>query len=200
MRFAMLPPARKPPGSLRIIGGSLRGSKLAVADLPGLRPTPDRARETLFNWLAPFVDGARTLDLFAGTGALGIEALSRGAASCVFVERDRDLAARIAANLERLHVAERARVVPADAAAFLDGAAQAFDLVFLDPPYAAGLWAAVAGRLEHGGWLAPAALVCVETPRGAAPVLPATWTPHRAGDAGAVHHVLYRRAQPDPLS
>ncbi|HSE11103.1 MAG TPA: 16S rRNA (guanine(966)-N(2))-methyltransferase RsmD, partial [Rudaea sp.] len=93
-------------GKLRIIGGSLRGSKLAVDDVAGLRPTPDRVRETLFNWLAPIIDGARCLDLFAGTGALGVEALSRGAASVDFVERDPRLAQSLRQNLQRLRQAD----------------------------------------------------------------------------------------------
>src|SRR5512142_1045891 len=98
-------PARNPdhaPGKLRIIGGSLRGSRLVVPDLPGLRPTPDRVRETLFNWLMPVIEGAQCLDLFAGTGALGIEALSRGAAGVDFVETDAKLAELLRANLARL--------------------------------------------------------------------------------------------------
>ena len=90
------------PGKLRIVAGSLRGSRIDVIDSPGMRPTSDRIRETLFNWLSPMIEGARCLDLFAGSGALGIEALSRGAGSCVFVERDRALAAQIKATLVRL--------------------------------------------------------------------------------------------------
>src|SRR6202161_4111233 len=89
-------------GRVRIIGGSLRGSKLDVLDAPGLRPTPDRVRETLFNWLMPVIDGARCLDLFAGTGALGIEALSRGAVRVDFVESDAQLARMLRENLARL--------------------------------------------------------------------------------------------------
>ncbi|MFI4970963.1 MAG: 16S rRNA (guanine(966)-N(2))-methyltransferase RsmD, partial [Lysobacterales bacterium] len=140
------------PGTLRIVAGSLRGSKLAVPDREGLRPTSDRVRETLFNWLAPVIAGARCLDLYAGTGALGIEALSRGAGECVFVERDRDLCEGLRGNITRLHVAN-ARVVNADTDGFLAApATQAFDLVFLDPPFATDLWAAAAGRLEQGAW------------------------------------------------
>lgn len=186
-------------GSLRIIAGSLRGSRLAVPDSPGLRPTPDRVRETLFNWLAPWIQGTRCLDLYAGTGALGIEALSRGAAACVFVERDPDLRQHLQGNLARLGV-EGARVVAQDAMAFLAGPPQAFDLVFLDPPFDAGLWQEAARRLEEGGWLAPAALVHVESPVDASVQLPATWVLHRQARAGAVAHAVYRRAASDPLS
>lgn len=186
-------------GSLRIIAGTLRGSRLQVPDAPGLRPTPDRVRETLFNWLAPWIAGARCLDLYAGTGALGIEALSRGAGECVFVERDRRLQQLLLDNLARLKV-EHARVVGADALDFLMGPVQAFDLVFLDPPFEAGLWQEAARRLEQGGWLAPAALVHVEAPADARPRLPPEWTLHRQARAGAVAHAVYRRAAVDPLS
>jgi len=186
-------------GMVRIVAGRLRGSKIAVPDAPGLRPTPDRVRETLFNWLAPFVDGARCLDLFAGTGALGIEALSRGAAECVFVERDRGLCARIAANLERFH-AEGAQVVCSGAADYLADCGRTFDLVFLDPPFDAGLWNEMAARLEAGGRLADHALVHVETPSGTRLDLPETWQLHRNGRAGAVEFALYRRVPADPLS
>lgn len=182
-------------GSVRIIAGRLRGSRLAVSDLPGLRPTPDRIRETLFNWLTPYIAGARCLDLYAGTGALGIEALSRGAAECVFVERDRAACQRLQDNLARLRVAD-ARVVTDDAGAFLASAAPArgFDLVFLDPPFAADLWSAAAARLERNGWLREDALIYVEAPADALPALPPNWQPHREGHAGAVRHALYRRA------
>lgn len=186
-------------GSLRIIAGTLRGSRLRVPDAPGLRPTPDRVRETLFNWLAPWIAGARCLDLYAGTGALGIEALSRGARECVFVERDGRVRQPLQDNLERLRV-EGARVVGADALDFLAGPPQPFDLVFLDPPFEAGLWQEAAHRLEEGGWLAPAALVHVESPIDKPPRLPPQWSLHRQARAGAVAHAVYRRAAVDPLS
>lgn len=186
-------------GSLRIIAGSLRGSRLQVPDAPGLRPTPDRVRETLFNWLTPWIAGARCLDLYAGTGALGIEALSRGAGECVFVERDRTLQKLLQDNLARLKV-EGARVVGTDARDFLAGPAQPFDLVFLDPPFEAGLWQEAARRLEEGGWLAAAALVHVESPVDMPLQLPPQWSLHRQARAGAVAHAVYRRAAVDPLS
>ncbi|MCE5231712.1 MAG: 16S rRNA (guanine(966)-N(2))-methyltransferase RsmD [Mizugakiibacter sp.] len=179
-------------GRVRIVAGRLRGSKLAVPDLPGLRPTPDRVRETLFNWLAPTIEGARCLDLFAGTGALGVEALSRGAAHVTFVERDPRLAAALRDNLVRLDQPHGV-VECADAQAFLRDAPAPFDLVFLDPPFAEARWADAAAALEAGGWLKPAALVYVEAPADAAPALPAGWTLHREGRAGAVRYALYRR-------
>lgn len=184
-------------GNVRIVAGSLRGSRLSVADAPGLRPTPDRVRETLFNWLAPVIDGARCLDLYAGTGALGIEALSRGAAECVFVERDRALVQSLRDNLARLRVAH-AEVVQADAFGHLaQPPARRFDLVFLDPPFDAGLWNEAAARLEQADWLAPTAFIHVEAGPNAGFEPPAGWRRHREGRAGAVHYALYRR---DPLS
>ena len=191
----MVPPAHvsTASGKLRIIGGSLRGSKLAVADLPGLRPTPDRVRETLFNWLAPVIDGARCLDLFAGTGALGIEALSRGAAEVDFVERDPRLARALRDNLARLR--QSARVREGDALAVLiEVPTRPYDLVFVDPPFDANLWGSAAAALEGTGWLADNAMVYVESPVNAAFDLPATWQAHRESSAGAVRYALYRRS------
>lgn len=186
---------RAASGRIRIIGGSLRNSRLEVPELPGLRPTPERVRETLFNWLAPVLDGARCLDLCAGTGALGIEALSRGAASVQFVERDAQAAQALRANLARLKVAG-GQVAMLEAQAFLHGTAQAHDLVFLDPPFALALWPALARQLEQGGWLAERGWIYVESPRGQAPALPPNWQLHREGHAGEVRFALYRRALP----
>jgi 16S rRNA (guanine966-N2)-methyltransferase len=199
----MLPPRRSPPaktaalsrlttpGKVRIIAGSLRNSRLAVPDLPGLRPTAERVRETLFNWLAPHLPGARCLDLFAGTGALGIEAASRGAESVMMVERDASLAAALRANLLRLKVGA-AQVENADALAYLDRADGAFDLVFLDPPFAYDLWTPAAQRLQQRGLLRPGALVYVESPLTIAPEMPADWSLHREGRGGEVRYVVYR--------
>ena len=187
-----------PPGKLRIVAGSLRGSRLAVPDRPGLRPTPDRVRETLFNWLMPVIEGARCLDLFAGTGALGIEAISRGAGACTFIESDRALARELAGNLARLKI-ENARVVDGDALATLAGRAEPFDIVFLDPPFGADLWNTSAERLDGGGWLAADAWIYVESPIDAELALPPAWRLHREGHAGAVRYALYRRAAADPL-
>jgi 16S rRNA (guanine966-N2)-methyltransferase len=187
------------PGKLRIVAGSLRGSRIDVLDLAGVRPTSDRVRETLFNWLAPVIEGARCLDLFAGTGALGIEAKSRGAADCVFVERDRVLSQQLSDTLARLKV-DGARVYNADSMAWLNSAQQRFDIVFLDPPFTQDLWADAARKLEQNGWLAPAAWIYVETAVGASHTLPENWILSREGRAGAVNFALYRRAESDPLS
>ena len=191
--------AARQSSTVRIVGGDLRGSKLAVADRDGLRPTPVRVRETLFNWLAPFIAGARCLDLFAGTGALGIEAISRGAAHCTFVERDRDPTRALRGNLERLRV-ETAEVIEADALDWLTRRSGSFDVAFLDPPFARDLWQPAANALEQGGGLRDGALVYVESPLDAALELPANWTLHREGRAGAVRFALYRRTAADPLS
>jgi 16S rRNA (guanine966-N2)-methyltransferase len=187
-----------PPGKLRIVAGSLRGSRLAVPDRPGLRPTSDRVRETLFNWLMPVIEGARCLDLYAGTGALGIEAISRGAAACTFVESDRALARELRENLARLKV-EDARVIDGDALSMLLGRAEPFDIVFLDPPFGGDLWNASAERLESGGWLAANAWIYLESPADADLAIPANWMLHRESQAGAVRFALYRRAAADPV-
>lgn len=183
-------------GRIRIIGGQLRNSRLDVPDLPGLRPTAERVRETLFNWLAPVIAGARCLDLCAGTGALGIEALSRGAASVQFVERDAGAAQALRANLARLK-AQGGEVATADALAYLQRTPQPYGLVFLDPPFALDLWTPLAQKLEQGGWLTPNAWIYVECGRHATPALPRQWALHREGVAGDVRYALYRRV---PLS
>jgi 16S rRNA (guanine966-N2)-methyltransferase len=180
------------PGRLRIVGGTLRGSRLDVADAPGLRPTPDRVRETLFNWLMPGIRNARCLDLFAGTGALGIEALSRGAAQVDFVETDAQLATLLRETLMRLK--QIAFVHRRDALQFLAATDARYDIVFLDPPFTAGLWSAAAQALEAHDRLQPDALIYVESPTQEIPALPANWQLHREGRAGTVRYALYRRS------
>jgi 16S rRNA (guanine966-N2)-methyltransferase len=180
------------PGSIRIIGGSLRGSRLPVPDAPGLRPTSDRIRETLFNWLAPVISGARALDLYAGTGALGLEALSRGAREVVLVEHDPALADGLKQTIARLKV-DGANVVNGAAERYLAGGSQPFDVVFLDPPYDEALWREAAQALEQGAWLAADARIYLESPRGTVPELPPNWVLQREGEAGAVRYALYRR-------
>lgn len=181
-----------PPGRIHVIGGSLRNSKLTVASVPGLRPTPLRLRQTLFDWLAPVVAGASVLDAFAGTGALGIEALSRGARAAVFFERDRVQARAIESDLGRLQ-AHGGEVRCVDSLRALAApATEQFDIAFIDPPFDAALWTQAAALLDANGWLAPSARVYVET--GALDVWenPARWQLHREREAGAVRGMLFR--------
>ena len=146
---------RKKANELRIIGGEWRGRRIRFPARPGIRPSPDRVRETLFNWLAPVVEGSRCLDLFAGSGALGLEALSRGAAATTFIESDqlsadglREITAKLAPG--------RAVVLQADALRWLAGPPQLFDIAFLDPPFESSLLTEALQKLDSGGWLAPA--------------------------------------------
>lgn len=179
-------------GKVRIIGGRWRGTRLDVADAPGLRPTSDRARETLFNWLLPMLPGARVLDLFAGSGALGLEAVSRGAASAVLVERNATLAAALRTIAQKLPGGTAVTVVQADATAWLGAVPDAsFDLAFVDPPFAADLWSAVVPALLPK--LAAQAWLYMESPLEAAPILPPSWTLHRDSRTAQVRYALYRR-------
>jgi 16S rRNA (guanine966-N2)-methyltransferase len=183
------------PGRIRIIGGSLRGSRLDVPDAPGLRPTADRVRETLFNWLQPVIAGARCLDAFAGTGALGFEAASRGAASVLMLERDPALARNLAAEATRLR-ASGVRVECTDALAWLARPAdRRFDVVFLDPPFASGSWRPAIAGLQP--WLAPGARIYVEGPADA-PVDCPGWELLREGNTREVRYALYRVAGLQP--
>lgn len=178
-------PGHDAPGSVRIVAGQWRGRRIAVPALPGLRPTPDRVRETLFNWLAPRLPGSRCLDLFAGSGALGIEALSRGAASCVFVESSPAAARGLRATLATLGAGE-ARCETGDALAWLARAEGPFDLVFLDPPFGSALLAAALARLAEGTLLAPDARVYLETAAADPVSLPEGWEWLRQRRAGEV--------------
>ncbi|MET0287998.1 MAG: 16S rRNA (guanine(966)-N(2))-methyltransferase RsmD [Pseudoxanthomonas sp.] len=180
-----------PVGQVRIVGGRWRNTRLAVPDSPGLRPSGDRVRETLFNWLTGQLAGARVLDLFAGTGALGLEALSRGAASATLVERDTALARAMNDTVVRLGAQAEAVVVQGDALSWLAGQAHgAFDVVFVDPPFAAGLWEAVLAALlpkvAAGGW------IYVESPADQAPTPGPGWSLHRQGQTREVRYALYR--------
>ncbi len=185
---------------LRIVAGSLRGRKWTFADVRGLRPTPDRVRETLFNWLARHVAGMRVLDLFAGSGALAFEALSRGAASAVLVERDRAVAQALRATADRFGLAT-ARIEIADALVFLrTQQAHAYDLIFLDPPFDAGLLEPVLACIAGRELLAPGGFCYLEQPAARPlPALPTGWVVHRTGKAGEVgYHLLH--AAPRDLS
>jgi 16S rRNA (guanine966-N2)-methyltransferase len=189
---------KAPPGQVRIIAGSLRGSKLPVADRPGLRPTSDRARETLFNWLQQQVAGRRVLDLFAGTGALGFEAASRGAAEVTLVERDPALAQGLRETAARLKAAN-VGVECADALEWLGRPVdRRYDLAFVDPPYADDLWARTIGALAP--WLAEEAWVHVESAASASYPVPAHWRLHRELAGREARHALYRLDRPGKAS
>lgn len=146
---------------LRIIGGSWRSRRLDFPDVEGLRPTPDRVRETLFNWLMPVIHGARCLDLFAGSGALGLEALSRGAASVVLVDRDPRVIATLRKHLQTLQ-AQGATLAQQGALDFLQGEPIPLDIIFLDPPFRQGLLQPALELLDSRGWLAPGARIYIE--------------------------------------
>ncbi|HHO67629.1 MAG TPA: 16S rRNA (guanine(966)-N(2))-methyltransferase RsmD [Gammaproteobacteria bacterium] len=178
---------------LRIIGGRWRGRKLDFPDVPGLRPTPDRVRETLFNWLQADVHGARCLDLYAGSGALGLEALSRGASRVVLVDASSAATRQLEANLQRLH-ADDATVVRMAVQTFLErGPGDArYDLVFLDPPFGQDLLAPSLQWLEEKHWLAPGARVYIESESQLQePPLPAGWELLKEKRSG---QVIYRLA------
>jgi len=181
------------PGFVRIIGGKWRTRRLQIADVDGLRPTPDRVRETLFNWLVPYINGAHCLDLFAGTGVLGMEALSRGAASIILVDQSPVIVKKIQADLTLLQ-AENALVYQAILPQGLKPNAQPFDIVFLDPPYASNLLLPLCFYLEKQGFLSSSAKIYLE----ARDIikdneLPANWHIIKQQKAGQVHYYLAQR-------
>jgi 16S rRNA (guanine966-N2)-methyltransferase len=179
--------------SVRIVGGEWRGRRIEFPPAAELRPTPDRLRETLFNWLQACTGGARCLDLFAGSGALGLEALSRGAREALFVERDPRVAAALRSSLQRLRDT-RGRVIERDAGAFLAGPAQPFNIVFLDPPFAQGRLGELCTLLDTRGWLAADAWIYLElAARDARPPLPDAWVLWRETRAGGVQGLLAQR-------
>lgn len=178
---------------VRIIAGQFRRRLLRFPDVPGLRPTPDRVRETLFNWLGQDLTGLACLDAFAGSGALGFEAASRGAARVVLLERDPRALAGLRANVRELGAAA-VEVVPADGVTFLAGPGETFDVIFLDPPFATGLMdAALAGAATR---LRPGGRIYAESPHPLAPELlrGLRLATVRRGRAGASHHCLLESA------
>lgn len=180
-----------PHNQLRIIAGEWRGRKLPFANIEGLRPTPDRVRETLFNWLAPLIEGARCLDLFAGSGALGLEALSRGASEVVMLDQSAKVTRQLQDNLKLLQC-KQATVLQKDALTYLQAKPeQAFDVVFLDPPYRKNLILPCIERLSHPTWLKQGARVYIEIEsEGVLPELPPTWELIRSKKAGQVAYHL----------
>jgi len=180
-------------GRLRIVAGNWRSRLLDIADVPGLRPTSERIRETLFNWVTPCIAGARCLDLFAGTGALGLEALSRGAASAVFVEKSALAAKTLRKSIAALNT-DAAKVYETDAFGFLTNVdCGKFDLVFLDPPFADERLGDLCRLLQKQSILAADASVYIEEDRSR-PVLelPDGWQTLKTGKAGNVRYSLVR--------
>jgi 16S rRNA (guanine966-N2)-methyltransferase len=186
-------PARR--NFVRIIGGAWRGRRVRFPDAPGLRPTPDRVRETLFNWLQYSVAGTRCLDLFAGSGALGLEALSRGARELVFVEQAPAVARALRAELVRLGGTARAHVIEAPAERFLAAPGEPFDVLFLDPPFALSALSEYVARIDAGNWVKSSGWVYLESERTAGPpTLPPHWELVKSKSAGEVGYHLARVA------
>ncbi|WP_165674188.1 16S rRNA (guanine(966)-N(2))-methyltransferase RsmD [Metapseudomonas otitidis] len=188
------PPAHGGQGQLRIIGGEWRSRRFAFPDGPGLRPTPDRVRETLFNWLAPHIAGARVLDPFTGSGALYLEALSRGAREALALDLNPDSVAALRGTLDTLRCGT-GQLLQADALRYLaNQAATPYDLVFLDPPFNLGLLQPVCALLEERGWLANDAWVYTESEAAPSSLgLPGNWRLHREKKTGNVHYALWHR-------
>lgn len=186
----------RPANQIRIIAGRWRGRKLVFKPVEGLRPTPDRVRETLFNWLSPVVVDARCLDLYAGSGALGFEAASRGAREVVLVDSDPVVANALRDQRHALD-ASQVTVIEASVGSYLKGVASAFDIVFLDPPFRGKHLPAVIQQLEQGGWLSPTAWIYLEAERGLEPELPESWELYRSKQAGQVGYHLARRSAAD---
>ena len=155
----------KPSNQVRIIGGDWRGRKLQFPSIEGLRPTPDRIRETLFNWLSPHIAGAHCLDLYAGSGALGFEALSRGARSCCFIDNNKQVQAALGLSVQALNCEDRATVMLADSGSAIT-LHHSIDLVFLDPPFASHLLPGTLDWLLTSPSIHPDTLIYIEAPKG----------------------------------
>lgn len=180
-------------GQVRIIGGQWRGRKLPVLTSPGLRPTPDRVRETLFNWLDPMIQNARCLDCFAGSGALGLEALSRYAKSATLLELENNVAQQLINNLALLK-AEDGCVINTNTLNWLAQTGQPYDVIFLDPPFQQELLTKTIHLLEKRNWLADEAWIYVETAvKDTRVAFPSHWQLHREKTAGQIVYRLYIR-------
>lgn len=185
------PTKKSYPGSIRIIAGQWRGRRLPVPESEGLRPTPNRVRETVFNWLRPWLPGARCLDVTAGTGSLCFEALSQGADRAVLVESARVAVQALKDNVERLKT-DKALVIEKNALAYLKGDPEAFDIVFLDPPFNSDL-IQQCSRLLSKGWVKPGGLVYIEAPASMSPLpIPPSWEMMRSKKTGEVGYHLAR--------
>jgi 16S rRNA (guanine966-N2)-methyltransferase len=184
---------------LRIIGGQWRGRKLEFMAVDCLRPTPDRVRETLFNWVQPYISGARCLDLFSGSGALGLEALSRDAESVTFVDLNNVTSRQLQSNLQLLKC-QSAEVIQADVMQWLESRITdmepRYDMVFMDPPFRKDMVAECCQLLESHNLLAENAIIYVETESELShPDVPANWKEHRSKTTGQVSYRLYMREE-----
>ncbi|MFT6103333.1 MAG: 16S rRNA (guanine966-N2)-methyltransferase [Candidatus Endobugula sp.] len=189
--------AKNNTNQLRIIGGKWRGRKLAIADVEGLRPTGDRIRETLFNWLSGHIVDSHCLDLFSGSGALGMECLSRGAAKVTLVEKNALAALQLRQHCQELDVTNGA-VIETDVLIWLaqHSLTTPADIAFIDPPFDANLWASVIDRLEISNALSPTAILYIETPRNHLLSTPAHWTLLKEKQTGQVCYRLFQRQKP----
>ncbi|KZY29149.1 hypothetical protein A3749_01850 [Oleiphilus sp. HI0078] len=191
-------------GSFRIIGGEWRSRRLNFPALEGLRPTTDRVKETVFNWLMPYLPGARVLDLFAGSGSLGLEALSRGAGELCSIEKSSQAASSLKENYALLGgAAERAVVECLDALTWLQASPKqqgAFDILFLDPPFRKGLLTETLALIEESEILAKGAVIYLEQEKeGVLPAIPKDWQLMKEKVAGQVSYQLYQRQASDQI-
>ncbi|AOT09601.1 16S rRNA (guanine(966)-N(2))-methyltransferase RsmD [Pseudoalteromonas luteoviolacea] len=188
-------PQARTDGHIRIISGKFKGRKLPVKDVEGLRPTTDRVKETVFNWLMADIRDANVLDCFAGSGSLGLESLSRFANTATFIELDKTAAAQIKQNIQTLAL-NNAQVVQTSALDYLINNEQkrTFDIVYLDPPFRKDLLAPCCELLESAEWLHDESLIYVEFEKEAKPVLPANWQLLKEKKAGQVICMLFRRS------
>lgn len=194
-------PDRSGRHSLRVIAGDWRSRRIQFADSGRLRPTGDRVRETLFNWIGTRISRSHCLDLFAGSGVLGIEALSRGAASATFIESDRTHARWIESNLTTLGAGSRATLIVAEALSWLASGSRTsakFDFVFVDPPFDSAAYAAILEHLNRCGHLSDGAQVYLETRReqNINTLLPDGWAIKRVRDAARVRFALLTTDEP----
>ncbi len=190
-------PVQAAKGEVRIIAGLWRGRKLPVLNAVGLRPTGDRIKETLFNWLMPYIVNADCLDCFAGSGSLGFEALSRQAAQVTFLELDKSVAAQLNKNLQTLQCsAQQARVINQNSLQFLKQPQNRphFDIVFVDPPFRFNLVEQTLSLLVQYNWLKEKALIYVETEKDKKPLTPENWILLKEKNNGQVSYRLYQAA------
>ena len=178
---------------IRIIGGKWRSRRIYFVDSPGLRPTPDRIRETLFNWLAPYISGSRCLDLFTGSGALGLEALSREAFEVIAIDSNPTAIQALKKNIQALK-ADQIQAIEANALAWIEKPGSPFDIVFLDPPYADNLLRPCFSLLEANNWVTTASFIYFESSTPVDPdLLPKTWHLFREKKAGNVYYYLAQK-------